>query len=230
MTPGGASGGEVFDLRELRDRTGVYRDRTQGGQRVAEMLEAFRGREALVLAVPAGGVPVGAAIAGCLELPLDVAVVSKLTPPWNPEVGYGAVAFDGTVRLNEPLVARLGLSQRQIAEGVARTTEKVNHRTETLRAGRGPLELAARSVILTDDGLASGFTMAVAVEAVRKAGAREVSVAVPTAHDRAAARVAPLVDAVYCPNVRSGWSFAVADAYRHWRDITEEQAAALLGP
>jgi predicted phosphoribosyltransferase len=85
--------------------------------------------------------------------------------------------------------------------------------------------VAGRAIVLVDDGLASGLTMEVAIEAVRRAGARRVAVAVPTAHREAAQRIARLADAVYCANLRSGLSFAVADAYQSWHDVSEEEAA-----
>lgn len=226
--PSGAPGAEIVERAELRDRARVFGDRREAGEVLAGMLPDRRAGAALVLAIPAGGVPVAVAAAARLGLPVDAAAVSKITPPWSTEVGYGAVAFDGTVRLNEPLLPRMGLSRQEIAAGVARTTEKVRRRAETLRAGRGPLDVGGREAVLVDDGLASGFTMTVAVDAVRKAGAARVVVAVPTAHDSAARRLVRRADAVYCANLRAGMRFAVADAYRNWRDVGEEEARRLL--
>ncbi|HET6429703.1 MAG TPA: phosphoribosyltransferase family protein [Phycisphaerae bacterium] len=213
----------IVDLPELRGRTRVFADRTDAGGVVAGMLEEFRGSGAIVLAIPAGGVPVGAAISSALGLPFDVAVVSKITPRWNSEVGYGAVAWNGTVRRNGVLVPQMGLTEREMAEDTARTLEKVRRRVETLRGNRPMPELSGRTVLLVDDGLASGFTMRVAVEAVRELGAGPIVVAVPTAHDTSAHLVAAEADVVYCANLRSGWSFAVADAYRRWRDMEERE-------
>src|SRR3989344_8560714 len=101
--------GKIFDLPEMRNRGQVFRDRTQAGDVLARMLGALRGTDALILAIPAGGVPVASGVANQLNLPLDLAVVSKITLPWSPESGYGAVAFDGAVRLNQELIAVLGL-------------------------------------------------------------------------------------------------------------------------
>ncbi len=95
-------------------------------------------------------------------------------------------------------------------------------------AGAPAPDLAGRPVVLVDDGLASGFTLLAAVEACRRAGAEALVVAVPTGHRRAADRVAAEVDSLYCANLRSQTSFAVASAYRHWRDVPEQEAAALL--
>ena len=167
----GPPGSNVSDLPDLRDRTRVFAGRPEAGQVLAGMLGAYAGADAPVLAVPAGGVPVGAAVARELGLCLDVAVVSKVTLPWNTESGYGAVAFDGTVRLNEELLPRLGLTAEEVTEGIARTRRKVERRLRDLRGDRPWPPLADRPAILVDDGLASGFTMRVAVEAVRKVGA-----------------------------------------------------------
>jgi putative phosphoribosyl transferase len=228
MARNAGHGGRVIDLPGMRDRARVFGDRFDAGSVLAKMLEDFRDGDGIVLAVPAGGVPVAAVIARRLELSLDVAVVSKITPPWNSEVGYGAVAFDGTVLLNEALVPTLGLSRRQIEEGIDKTREKVARRLAALRGDRPMPALAGRRVILVDDGLASGFTLLTAVEALRKAEAGEIILAVPTAHAQSAQRVAATVEAVYCPNVRGGWSFAVADAYRQWCDLPEAEAASIL--
>lgn len=220
--------GQVVELPELRNRVRVFRDRAHAGEVLANMLAALRETTALVLGIPAGGVPVAAGIARRLHLALDVAVVSKLTLPWNTESGYGALAFDGTLRLNDALVARAGLTEDDIAEGKARTADKVARRVARLRGSRPFPELARRAAILVDDGLASGFTLTVAIEALRHQGAREIIVAVPTAHADSAARIAPLVEALYCPNVREGWSYAVADAYENWSDVDEDTVARLI--
>jgi predicted phosphoribosyltransferase len=192
------------------------------------MMEALKGTSAMVFAIPAGGVPVGAEIARQLGLPLDVAVVSKVTLPWNTEAGYGALAYDGTLRLNDLLVTRLGLSKEQIEEGIAETTEKVRRRLTLFRGRESLPPLSGIPAILVDDGLASGFTMLVAVEALRKASPSELVVAVPTGHDRSVALVSTQVDRIYCANIRAGGSFAVADAYQHWYDVNEEEVLEAL--
>ena len=192
------------------------------------MLRGYGGSDAIVMAIPAGGVPVAKVIAVKLNLSLDLAVVSKITLPWNTEAGYGAVAFDGTVRLNDSLVARLGLTDEQIREGTDKTSKKVANRVRNLRGERALPDLSEHRVILVDDGLASGFTMAVAIEALKKAGANSLCVAVPTGHESSIERIASEVDILYCANLRGGWSFAVADAYLRWSDVGEDEVATLL--
>ena len=125
----------IFDLADLRERIHVFCDRDHAGRILAEMLpdEAVPG--ALVLGIPAGGVPVAAAMAKARCLKLDVAVVSKITLPWNTEVGYGAVAFDGTVQLNDAMLPQTGLTKVDIDTGIAATLAKVKRRVGELRKG-----------------------------------------------------------------------------------------------
>ena len=217
----------IIERPDLRERTRVFHDREHAGEVLAEMLDAYRQSDAMVLAIPAGGVPVAAVLAEKLHRPLEVAVVSKITLPWNTEAGYGAVAFDGTVRLNEDFVTRLGLTDEQIQDGIDQTTQKVLRRVNTFRGDRPFPDLAKHRAILVDDGLASGYTMLVAAEALRKAGARDISVAVPTGHWKALQRMTDKAEAVYCANIRSGFSFAVADAYEAWTDVAEEEAVGI---
>ncbi|MBT8407118.1 MAG: phosphoribosyltransferase [Deltaproteobacteria bacterium] len=219
----------VRDLPDLRDQVGVFRNRNHAGEILAGMLEGYSDSDAMVMAIPAGGVPVGKVLAEKLSLPFDLAVVSKITLPWNTEAGYGAVAFDGSVRLNHDLVARIGLTEKQIKEGIDKTSKKVAHRMRSLRGERLLPNLSAQQVVLVDDGLASGFTMRAAVEALKKIGATNIVVAVPTGPRSSVERMTSEVDILYCANVRSGWSFAVADAYERWSDVDEEELVALLG-
>ncbi|MBI3570914.1 MAG: phosphoribosyltransferase [Gammaproteobacteria bacterium] len=222
--------GKIFDLPELRNRGQVFRDRTHAGAVLVGMLNALRGTDTLILAIPAGGVPVAAEVAKQLDLPLDLAVVSKITLPWSTESGYGAVAFDGTVRLNEELIAVLALRPDVVRNGIAKTKEKVERRVQQLRGDRRPPELKHRTAVLIDDGLASGFTMLTAVDAMRNLAAEKIVIAVPTGHADAATRIAAMVDSLYCPNVREGYSFAVADAYEHWTDVDEATVAEIMRP
>ncbi len=221
---------EIIKREDLRSRTHVFRDRAHAGAVLAEMLASHfeNPPHAVVLAIPAGGVPVAAPIAERLALPLDLAVVSKITLPWNTEIGYGAVAFDGSVHLNDRLVCQCDLSEAQVEAGVARTREKVARRSADLREGRSYAAVSGADVVLVDDGLASGFTLRAAIAAVRAGGAATITIAVPTAHESAARAIADSVEAIYCPNVCAGHRFAVADAYEAWSDVDEETVRAIL--
>jgi putative phosphoribosyl transferase len=206
----------------------VFKDRPHAGRELAKMLEEFRGTSALVLAIPAGGVPVAAAIAQELGLPLDVVPVSKVLYPWTTEAGYGAVAFDGSVLLDEAAIEANGVNAQQVEKAVAEARAKVERRLTKLRAGRPSFEFSGKSAILVDDGIAGGSTMRAAIGALRRQGAARVFVAVPTAHRRTFDMIAKLADEAYCANVRAGGRFAVAEAYEEWRDLSDEEIQALL--
>ena len=218
----------VVEMTELRDRAAVFRDREHAGEIMAGMLNRYTGTRAILFAVPSGGVPVAAVMAGRLRLRLEVAVVSKITMPWNTEAGYGAVAFDGSVLLNRGVLSRIGLTKEQIEEGRRSTLEKVERRLRIFRGDRPLPDLEATTAILVDDGLASGFTILAAIGALRGIGGRDVIVAVPTASAIAVELVAPAVESLYCANFRGGSSFAVAAAYKKWEDVEEEDAVSLF--
>lgn len=226
----------LIEIPQLRDKVHIFKDRNEAGKRLAEMLATcgersrttYADSSAIVLALPAGGVPVAAAIAEKLNLPLDVAVVSKITLPWTTEAGFGAVAFDGTVRLNEKMLPSLGLSDEQVQQGIKLTSEKVAGRVRKLRKDMPLPDLSGKTAILVDDGIASGITMQTAVEAVAKLNSDRIIIAVPTAHRDSLSELLSMVEAIYCANLRSGFSFAVADAYKNWYDVDEDEAAQIL--
>lgn len=217
----------IHHVAKLQDQERVFRDREHAGIMLADVLSEFADTGAVVLGIPSGGIPVAATVADQLNLDLDVAVVSKITLPWNTEAGYGAVAFDGTVKLNDAMVRYSGLSDEVIEEGISSTAEKVTRRVNEMRGGRPAPDLTGQTVILIDDGIASGFTMRVAVEAVKNQRADRIIVATPTGEYDSVLEVAEEVDEVYCINIRSR-PFAVAAAYENWRDVPEDEAYRYL--
>lgn len=222
--------GRVIESEEYRNRGGVFEDRADAGRLLGEMLapEYERLPRGLVLAIPSGGIPVGLEVCRRLDLPLDVVIARKLQIPGNTEAGFGAMVLGGELHLNESLLSRLGLGQEQIDAERRGVEAELVRRNELLRGGRPPPEVKGRAVIVVDDGLASGYTMQAAVRDLRSRGARNVIVATPTAPLETARRLAGIVDAVYCLNIQDYYPFSVASAYRQWRDITREEAAAML--
>lgn len=220
--------GKLLDDPALRNRTGVFADRTAAGRRLAEMLADYQGRALHLFAIPAGGVPVAAEISRALGVPLDLVIVRKIQLPWTTEAGFGALDPEGRVLLNEELLRRLDLTPREIEAQVQKTLVTLKEREAHLRGGRPYPDLEGAVTLVVDDGLASGYTMRAAVRFLRGKGAGELVVAVPTALDRTARALLPDVDLIVCPNLRSGWSFAVADAYRHWYDLGEEEVLRIL--
>ncbi len=218
----------LYQLDAYREQAGVFRDRHHAGALLADMLWPFRQNFQMILGIPAGGVPVGVVVAERLHIPFDVAVVSKITLPWNSEAGYGAVAFDGTIRLNKSLAARIRLSEREIRTGIDDTAAKVRRRVNILQKTPFSKAFFKKAIVLVDDGLASGFTLLVAVEALKNVGADHIVVAVPTAHNESLDAVLAAADAVFCPNIRSGQRYAVADAYENWTDVKESEVNNIL--
>lgn len=219
---------EITVASELTDQEQVFEDRRDAGEVLSGLLWTRRGTDAWLMAIPAGGVPVAAEMARRLELPLDVAVVSKVWLPWNREAGYGAVAFDGSDRLNQTLIRELALADLEVRYGVEKTKARVGRRVRELRGDRGYEHLKGRRVILVDDGIASGFTMLTAVSALRRLHVAAIEVAVPTSSREAAEQISGEVEHLFCANLRGGFPFAVADAYRHWRDVKDSELQSYL--
>lgn len=203
-----------------------FRDRAAAGVRLAAMLGKYRGSDTIVLAIPAGGAPVGAAIARELGLRLQAAPVSKVLFPWTTESGFGAVAFDGSVWINEDAVENSRLTKAHVEKAVADAREKVKRRTRRFGVDMSSLEKS--TVILVDDGIAAGSTMRTAIAALRKLGAGRIVVAAPTAPSHSLEAMRRLADEVVCADIRGGGSFAVADAYVEWRDLTDDEVEAML--
>lgn len=206
----------------------AFRDRAAAGARLAEMLAKYKGSSAIVLAIPAGGVPVGAAIARELGLSLHAAPVSKVLYPWTTESGFGAVAFDGSVWIDDAAVENSRLTKAQVEKAVADARAKVERRSKKFSSGKVLTDLSGKTVILVDDGIAAGSTMRTAIAALRKLRASRIVVAVPTAPSRSLEAMRKLADDILCADIRGGTSFAVADAYEEWRDLGDEEVEAML--
>lgn len=218
----------IFENEALHNRRHVFSDRAAAGLQLARLFTQRPEHAAVVAAIPAGGVPVGVVLARTLKLPLDILVVSKITLPWTTEAGYGAVAADGSVILNMPLMRQLALDDATVQTGIERTKDKVARRDAYFRQYIQPMPVAGKTVIVVDDGLASGITLRVAIDALRKQQAKTIIVAVPTGHSASLLDLAGQCERIYCANVREGLSYAVADAYVQWTDVSEQEVAALL--
>lgn len=220
---------KIVDDPALRERRYVFKDRLHAGELLAAKLRKYaEGKDVCLLAIPAGGVPVGYIMARELNLPLDLVIVRKIQIPWNTEAGFGALSWDGTVILNQPLVRRLGLSRETIDRSISLTQENIYERSRRFRGNRVFPEIEERTVVLVDDGLASGFTMLAAVRSIRKYDPKGIIVAVPTASSNAVELVAREVNELLCLNIRSGTVFAVADAYEQWHDISDREVFECL--
>lgn len=220
--------GSLIEEISLRNKLHVFKDRTEAGSLLAGKLIQYRDSGGIVLGIPSGGVPVAREIAAALHLPMDLMIVRKLQIPYNPEAGFGAMGPDGEIILNEGLLAELGLTEDEIREQAEKTFDVIKRRNQIFRGGRPFPPLKDRSVILVDDGLASGYTMLAAVRSVKRKTPKKIIVAVPTASKRTVELILPEVDELICLNVRHGISFAVADAYRNWYDLSDEEVLSII--
>lgn len=213
---------------ELRNRTKVFADRNEGGERLAEKLRRFKSQDTIVLALPSGGVPIGKAIQQKIDSDFDLLIVRKIQIPWNAEAGFGAINLDDDILINEALLYALHLSDAEIQGQIDKTKTILRRRNELFRRGKTFPDLRNRLVILADDGLASGFTMRAAIEFVRKRNPATIITAVPTGSSDTVDRIIQEVDCVVCLNIRESYPFAVAEAYRLWYDLNEEEVLKLL--
>ena len=170
----------------------------------------------------------GYALAKEITVLLDVVVVRKIQIPWNTEAGFGAITWDGKIVLNQALVEQLNLTEEELKKAILRTKRNVQERLRMFRGQKSMPDLKDKVVVLVDDGLASGFTMQAAARSVKARAPKKVIIAVPTASLGAIKLIAPEVDEILCLNIRSGLSFAVADAYVNWYDLTDEEVTNIL--
>lgn len=159
----------------------VFKDRSQAGKLLAKELLDYKGKDALVLALPRGGVPVGAEIARELSAELDIVIPRKIGAPGDPELAIGAVSARGMVIVNEDLVRALGVSDDYIARAVAEVRCEIDRRMRLYRGDRQAPRVHGRTIILVDDGVATGYTMLAAIRGIREEGPGRLVVAVPVA-------------------------------------------------
>ena len=205
----------------------MFRDRTDAGRRLAELL-VERGVEAdVVLGIPRGGLPVARPVADALDAPLDVVVASKIGAPHNPELAVGAVASDGSLWRNDALVDRLGVDEAYLSRERERESEAAREKLERYRGEREPPDLEGKRVVVVDDGLATGATTVAALRQVRAAGADRVLLAVPVGSPDSVERVRAEADEVICAETPPNFS-AVGQFYDRFDQVSDEEAMAYL--
>src|SRR5204863_5245011 len=206
----------------------LFEDRFEAGRVLASKLSEFSGRDdVVVLALPRGGVPVGYEVAQALHAPLDVFVVRKLGTPGQEELAMGALASGGTIVLNREVIQALGISQSTIDAVAARENPELERREREYRDGRPALQVEGRTVILVDDGLATGSSMRVAIKALRKELAAQVVVAVPVASPSACSEFETEADKIVCAATPEPF-WAVGQWYRNFSQTTDEEVSELL--
>lgn len=211
-----------------RDAGRVFRDRREAGDVLARELASYRDRcNVQVLGLARGGVPVGAQVACALHAPLDVFLVRKLGVPQWDELAMGALASGGGVVINESLVRSLGISEDQIQAAIERETDELHRREHAYRGDRPPLALAGKTVILVDDGIATGASMLAAVRAVRAEAPAAIVVAVPVGPQSTCRDLAAEADDVVCAMMPPGFE-AVGQVYEDFHQVTDDEVRELL--
>jgi putative phosphoribosyl transferase len=206
----------------------VFENRYDAGRKLAEKLYEYAGKSAVVLGIPNGGVAVALGVALGLNADLDLVISRKIPLPLSPEGGFGSVTDDGTTIFDEEIIKKAGLSQAQINYQVSQVRSDIRHRSLLYHADRPPISIAGRTVIVVDDGLASGYTMRAAVESVRHRKPDKVIAAVPVGQEPAVEALRKVADRVVTCVVGQEPSFYIADYYRSWHDITDAEVLHCL--
>lgn len=205
-----------------------FADRIDAGRQLARRLTAYEGhRDVLVLGLPRGGVPVAAEVAEALGAPLDVFLVRKLGVPGHEELAMGAIATGDAIVVNEDVVHSLHISDEAFRRVVRHERQELQRREQAYRHDAAPPKLARKIVILVDDGLATGATMRVAVEAVRKQGPAGLVVAVPVGSRETVVALARFADEVVCASMPENFQ-AVGHWYDDFSPTTDEEVVEAL--
>lgn len=204
-----------------------YVDRQEAGQSLAALVSQQDWKPSLVLALPKGGVPIAFPVSECLGVPLNLLIATKIRHPSYPEVAIGAMSESGSVMWQEGIRENAGLSEKvlEFAENKART--HLNNQVSSLRMQLPEADLRGQSVVLVDDGIATGMTMEVAIWSAKEHGAEKVYLATPVASQETYERLSGLTDGSCCPHVVHHFR-AVADHYVDFRDVPLDEVLSLL--
>jgi putative phosphoribosyl transferase len=207
----------------------MFADRKTAGRQLSQRLQYLRHEEPVVLALPRGGVPVGFEIAEGLDAALDIVLVRKIGVPWQPELALGAVVdgADPQIVINDSLAAELAIDESYIKSETARQLEEIERRRKLYLGDRPPVPLAGRTVIVVDDGIATGSTVRTALRAIRNAGAGKIVLAVPVAPRDALDELQGEVDEIICLSTPSPF-IAVGAHYAEFAQLADADVILLL--
>jgi putative phosphoribosyl transferase len=204
-----------------------FRNREDAGRRLAAELQPYAAERPIVLALPRGGVPVGYEVARALAAELDVWVVRKLGVPWHPELGVGAVAEGGYTHLTDEVLRHVGLSQDELADLVETKQREVEERVRRFRGERPAPLLRDRTVILVDDGIATGGTVRAAIHSIRAQEPKRIILAVPVAASETVAALSAEVDRVVCLLSPTDL-YAIGLWYQDFQQVLDDEVVHLL--
>lgn len=206
----------------------IFKDRKDAGKQLAERLTLYRDKaDVIVLGLPRGGVTVAYEIARVLHCPLDILIVRKIGFPGDPELAVGAVSETGSVVFNEDIVSRYRVSREYLERETARQKEEIARRITLYRGGSGVPNLAGKTVILVDDGVATGATAKAAISTLKQEQIAKLVVALPVATQEAQRNIAPLVDEWVCLQTPAGFR-AVGQYYSDFSQVEDQEVVAML--
>ncbi|HXZ13552.1 MAG TPA: phosphoribosyltransferase [Candidatus Sulfotelmatobacter sp.] len=206
----------------------TFEDRADAGRKLAEKLEAYRDRDdVIVLGIPRGGVVVAFEVAKALHAPLDIFIARKLGVPWQEELAFGAIASGGVRIVDPQIVDAVGVTREQIEIATQVARRELERRERAYRGNRPPLEIAGRTVLLVDDGIATGSSLRAAIEAVRQRQPAKLVVAAPVAPESIRNRLRRYVDDLVCVETPQDF-FAIGQFYLDFSPTTDEEVTELL--
>lgn len=206
----------------------LFSNRYDAGRQLAAKLNEYKKKAVKVLAIPNGGVPIGLEVALHIEAELELTISRKIPLPNNPDAGFGALAEDGSSIVNQELVEKYGLSQHEVHYQINKVRAEIKQRNMLYRQNKPIVSIAGETVIVIDDGLASGYTMLATVESLRKRQPAQIIVAVPVSSAPAYERVNNVADRLVTLLTGNTQRFAVADFYEAWRDLGENEVVQCL--
>jgi predicted phosphoribosyltransferase len=219
---------ELHIGRHLAWSVVLFEDRAEAGRALAGWIDPQQDPDAVVFALPRGGVPVGRALADVLGCELLPALVRKLPIPDSPEMGFGAVAVDGSVRLNRTVVEAFRIRERTVRDVVEQVRAEVARRGAAYPGGWPLPDLVGRNVWLVDDGLATGLSMLTAADMLRALAPASLSIAVPCSPTDSLTRVLGAADVLWCFAAQDGHPFAVASFYSDFHDLDDAEVREVL--
>jgi putative phosphoribosyl transferase len=206
----------------------VFDSRSDAGRKLAEKMGEFTGKNAVVLGIPNGGAAVALGVAMAIGADFDLVISRKLPLPMSPEGGFGSMTDDGTIILDETIIKHLGLTKPQMAQQINKVRANIKKRSLLYHAGRNPVSLEKRTVVIVDDGLASGYTMKAAITSIRKCKPSKIIAAVPVGPEHIINEIKTIADKVVVCVIGKDKEMFISDYYRNWYDVTDSEVLTCL--
>ena len=206
----------------------VFENRYDAGRQLANKLVEYYKKPVIVLGIPNGGMAVALSVALALDVELDLVISRKIPLPLSPEGGFGSVTDDGTIIYNEAAVKSAGLSQQQINYQVNKVRADIRNRSLLYHKDRPPLTISGRTVIIVDDGLASGYTMRAAIESVRHRKPERIIAAVPVGPELVVEELKKVAEKVITCTIGTSPQFYLSDYYKYWNEIGDDEVLQCL--